>query len=135
VGIFLWEKSMKKRVCVQLRAGLAPGVDGWLISLQGLMGMVCLGGIIITAIYWLMQRTVVKDINASAPKKKKKKHSMGVGESFAFLARSSYIRDLALLVGGGRGAHVAVPCGFSVFLCNTRHWIGDAMCDHLWVIF
>ena len=31
-------------------------------------------------------------------KKKKKKSNMGLGESFTFLAKSPYIRDLATLV-------------------------------------
>ena len=31
-------------------------------------------------------------------KKKKKKQAMGLGESFTFLAKSPYIRDLATLV-------------------------------------
>ena len=33
-------------------------------------------------------------------KKKKKKSNMGLGESFTFLAKSPYIRDLATLVCG-----------------------------------
>ena len=37
-------------------------------------------------------------VTAKQPKKKKKKSNMGVGESFTFLAKSPYIRDLALLV-------------------------------------
>ena len=37
-------------------------------------------------------------VQAKQPKKKKQKSHMGVGESFTFLAKSPYIRDLALLV-------------------------------------
>ena len=37
-------------------------------------------------------------VQAGQPKKKKQKANMSVGESFKFLAASSYIRDLALLV-------------------------------------
>jgi ATP/ADP translocase len=39
-------------------------------------------------------------VQGSIPKrdKKKKKEPMGVGESFAFLAKNPYIRDLAFLV-------------------------------------
>ncbi|KAJ9521752.1 hypothetical protein QJQ45_015318 [Haematococcus lacustris] len=81
-----------------VRANLPPGVDGWAISLNGLMGMVVIGGALITAIYWGLQRKVVPQIKSLREKKKKVKAKMSVGESFAFLAASPYIRDLALLV-------------------------------------
>mmetsp|Transcript_21540 Transcript_21540/g.59696 ORF Transcript_21540/g.59696 Transcript_21540/m.59696 type:complete len:586 (-) Transcript_21540:679-2436(-) len=83
-----------------VRASLPPGVDGWGVSLAGLMGMVVVGGLIILAIYWGLQRKVVPQVqNKIGDKKKKKsKAKMSVGESFAFLAASPYIRDLALLV-------------------------------------
>lgn len=45
--------------CVQVRSKLPPGVDGWGYSLKGLMGMVVIGGFLITATYFLLQRTVV----------------------------------------------------------------------------
>lgn len=81
-----------------MRANLPPGVDGWGVSLNGLMGMVVIGGLIITGIYYALQRLVVPKIPLRASKKKVKA-KMSVGESFAFLAASPYIRDLALLVG------------------------------------
>lgn len=81
-----------------VRANLPPGVDGWGISLNGLMGMVVMGGLIITAIYWILQRKVVPQIPSLREAKKKKRAKMSVGESFAFLAASPYIRDLAMLV-------------------------------------
>lgn len=80
-----------------LRADLPPGVDGWGFSLCGLMGMVVIGGCLITAIYWGLQRLVVPKVELRK-KKKKAKPNMGVGESFRFLAASPYIRDMALLV-------------------------------------
>lgn len=82
----------------EVRAGLPPGVDGWLVSLQGMMGMVVIGGLLIAGTYWALNRTVVPRVQLSQPKKKKEKMKMSVGESFAFLAKSPYIRDLALLV-------------------------------------
>jgi len=85
-------------MCVQVRSRLPPGVDGWGYSLKGMMGMVVIGGLLITATYWLLQRTVVQKVEAKQPKKKKNKPNMSVGESFTFLAKSPYIRDLALLV-------------------------------------
>jgi ATP:ADP antiporter, AAA family len=89
----------------QIRANLPPGVDGWGLSLKGLMGMVVVGGLLITSIFWWMNRAVVpyaKGKGTTSAKGKvglkKKKPAMSVGESFKFLASSPYIRDLALLV-------------------------------------
>lgn len=93
--------SCAEGVCggwTQVRSRLPPGVDGWGYSLKGMMGMVVIGGLLITATYWLLQRTVVPRVQAGQPKKKKNKPNMSVGESFTFLAKSPYIRDLALLV-------------------------------------
>lgn len=86
-----------------MRASLPPGVDGWGVSLAGLMGMVVVGGLIILSIFWGLNRKVVPEARkrlGDKQKKKKSKAKMSVGESFAFLAASPYIRDLALLVGG-----------------------------------
>jgi AAA family ATP:ADP antiporter len=82
----------------EIRAGLPPGVDGWGVSLNGMMGMVVIGGLLICAIYWGLQRFVVPNLPGLREKKKKVKSKMSVGESFAFLAASPYIRDLATLV-------------------------------------
>lgn len=62
------------------------------------MAMVVIGGLLITLTYWALQRTVVPRVTAGQPKKKKQKSNMSVGESFSFLAKSPYIRDLATLV-------------------------------------
>ena len=88
------------KIFSQIRANLPPGVDGWGLSLKGLMGMVVIGGLLICAIYAYLQKTVVPRVKDSIPKreKKKKKEPMSVGESFRFLAASPYIRDLAFLV-------------------------------------
>eukprot|EP00210_Caulerpa_lentillifera_P004031 g3846.t1 len=81
----------------QLRANLPPGVDGWGLSLKGLMSMVVVGGCIISALYYWMNRAIVPNVQKRAAKKKKKA-KMSVGESFSFLLKSRYIRDLATLV-------------------------------------
>lgn len=74
-------------------------MDGWGVSLQGLMGMVVVGGFLVAATFFWMQRTVVPGVMASMPPKKKKhKENMSISESFTFLAKSTYIRDLAALV-------------------------------------
>ncbi|KAK9844458.1 hypothetical protein WJX74_002809 [Apatococcus lobatus] len=82
----------------EVRSRLPEGVDGWAYSLRGMMGMVVIGGFLITGIYWGLQRTVVPRVKAGQPKKKKQKMKLGMGDSFKVLASKQYIRDLAMLV-------------------------------------
>ena len=93
----------------QIRAGLPAGVDGWGVSLRGMMSLVVGFGVVITAIYWWLNRSVVPGIEAAASAgaarkakggKNKMKENMSVGDSFKFLASSPYIRDLATVVIG-----------------------------------
>jgi len=87
------------KIFSQIRANLPPGVDGWGISLKGLMGMVVIGGLVICAVHAYLQKTVIPKLDGAVEKReKKKKEPMSVGESFKFLAASPYIRDLAFLV-------------------------------------
>ncbi|KAJ1691237.1 hypothetical protein LUZ63_015392 [Rhynchospora breviuscula] len=83
-----------------LRKNLGPGVDGWAISLKGMMSIVVLLGFVITGIYWGVNKFVLND--PSLPKvekrKKKEKPKLGMGESLKVLLSSRYIRDLATLV-------------------------------------
>ena len=85
-----------------VRAKLPPGVDGWGVSLRGMMGLVVAFGLAICVLRWIVQKTTFENPEAALPKsrkdKKKKKENMDVGESFAFLARSTYIRCMATLV-------------------------------------
>jgi len=84
-----------------VRANLPPEVDGWGVSLNGLMGMVVVGGVLIGALYAYMQKTIVakqKKVLSAVPPKKKKKANLSLGESVTFLAKSEYIRCLAALV-------------------------------------
>ena len=50
----------------QIRAGLPAGVDGWGVSLRGMMSLVVGFGVVITAIYWWLNRSVVPGIEAAA---------------------------------------------------------------------
>jgi hypothetical protein len=85
----------------QMRADLPPDVDGWGLSLKGLMGMVVIGGLLIIAIYYWLQRNVVPKVPLRASKKKKKT-KMSVGESFTFLAGSRWVWVGVFLEGGRR---------------------------------
>jgi ATP:ADP antiporter, AAA family len=83
-----------------VRARLPPGVDGWGYSLRGMMSMVVGFGLVICALRRYLQVTTVDRLAGDLPKKKKKKvvGHMSVGESFIFLAKSSYIRAMATIV-------------------------------------
>ncbi|XP_002974477.2 ADP,ATP carrier protein 2, chloroplastic [Selaginella moellendorffii] len=84
----------------ELRGRLGPGVDGWGMSLKGMMSIVVILGFAICGIYWWVNAFVVNDPNLPKIEKKKKKSKpkMSMGESAKFLLNSRYIRDLATLV-------------------------------------
>eukprot|EP00245_Coleochaete_scutata_P010309 TRINITY_DN3592_c0_g1_i1.p1 TRINITY_DN3592_c0_g1~~TRINITY_DN3592_c0_g1_i1.p1 ORF type:complete len:635 (+),score=157.10 TRINITY_DN3592_c0_g1_i1:207-2111(+) len=84
----------------EIRSQLPPGVDGWEMSLKGMMALVVLLGFVIAGIYWWVDKNVVNDPTLPKPvgKKKKAKPKLGMGESLKFLLSSRYVRDLALLV-------------------------------------
>ncbi|CAN0858488.1 Plastidic ATP/ADP-transporter [Linum grandiflorum] len=78
-----------------LRKNLGPGVDGWAVSLKGMMSIVVVMGGAICFLYWWVNRSVALPTRS---KKKKEKPKMGTMESLKFLISSRYIRDLATLV-------------------------------------
>jgi AAA family ATP:ADP antiporter len=93
------------KIFSELRAGLPAGVDGWGLSLKGMMTIVAGFGLCIVGIYYWMNRVVVPQVELDRAagkmgpvKTKKKKEKLSVGESMGVLAQSPYIRDLALLV-------------------------------------
>ncbi|CAK8574684.1 unnamed protein product [Lathyrus sativus] len=77
-----------------MRKNLGPGVDGWAISLKGMMSIVVLMGFAICGLYWWTNNFVPLPERSV----KKKKPKMGTMESLKFLVSSRYIRDLATLV-------------------------------------
>ncbi|GAB2269459.1 hypothetical protein Dimus_004377 [Dionaea muscipula] len=79
----------------QMRQNLGPGVDGWAISLKGMMSIVVLMGLAICFLYWWVNTYVMLPTRS---RKKKEKPKMGTMESLKFLVSSRYIRDLATLV-------------------------------------
>lgn len=85
-----------------IRKHLPPTVDAWQVSLNYLMTMVVISGIITIGIYWWMNRKVLTDPRFYDPQEEKKgkksKPKMGILESFAFLAKSKYILSIAILV-------------------------------------
>uniref|UniRef100_A0A0D9YCF1 ADP,ATP carrier protein n=1 Tax=Oryza glumipatula TaxID=40148 RepID=A0A0D9YCF1_9ORYZ len=83
-----------------LRKTLGPGIDGWEVSLKGMMSLVVLLGLVITSIYWGVNKFVLNDpsLPKSDRKKKKDKPKLGMKESLKVLLSSRYVRDLATLV-------------------------------------
>ncbi|KAK3164919.1 hypothetical protein QOZ80_1AG0026540 [Eleusine coracana subsp. coracana] len=83
-----------------LRKTLGPGVDGWEVSLKGMMSIVVILGLVITSIYWGVNKFVLNDpsLPKSDRKKKKEKPKLGMKESMKVLLSSRYVRDLATLV-------------------------------------
>ncbi|KAG6466020.1 plastidic ATP/ADP-transporter-like [Zingiber officinale] len=82
-----------------MRKNLGPGVDGWAISLKGMMSIVVLLGLVICGIYWGVNKFVVNDPSIPrTERKKKEKPKLGMNESLKVLLSSRYVRDLATLV-------------------------------------
>ncbi|RWW78891.1 hypothetical protein BHE74_00012870 [Ensete ventricosum] len=61
-----------------LRKNLGPGVDGWAISLKGMMSIVVLLGFVICAIYWGVNTFVVNDPSLPRSDRKKKASNLFV---------------------------------------------------------
>lgn len=84
------------------RANYGPEVDAWQISLNWLMGVVVLSGVLIMGIYWWINRYVLTDPRFAAAAdqraKKKEKPKLSMKESFLYLARSKYMGCIALVV-------------------------------------
>ena len=86
-----------------IRSRVPEGVDPWGVSLNLLMSMVVVAGVVILGTYWWINKNVLTDARFYDPsdlKKKKEKPKLGLKESFAYLLKSPYIGLLALLVIG-----------------------------------
>jgi ATP:ADP antiporter, AAA family len=85
-----------------IREHLPPEVDAWQVSLNYLITLVVIAGMMVIGIYWWMNRKVLTDprfYDSTEEKKSKKvKAKMSVMESFAYLAKSKYILSIAILV-------------------------------------
>lgn len=84
-----------------IRKSLPESVDAWQISLNYLMTMVVIAGIIIMGVYYWINRNVLTDARFFDPtqvKAKAKKPKMSIKESLMYLAKSKYILCIAILV-------------------------------------
>ena len=117
------------------------GTDLWGNSLKLLMGAVVGCGALIMAIMAWMQKSVLTDPECVPPVKrdaKKKKTKMSMGDSTKFLAKSPYIKDLAMMViGYGMAINIVEvtwksklkaafpdPNSYSVFMGNFSSMTG-----------
>ncbi len=85
-----------------IRDSLPPEVDAWGVSLNYLMALIVIMGILSMVVYRWLNKNVLTDpkyYDAAGPKKeKKKKPKMGVLESFKYVFSNPYIGLIALLV-------------------------------------
>lgn len=85
-----------------IRRKVPDGIDAWGISLNLLMSMVVISGIVVMLSYRWINKHVLTDARfydpAEQQKKKKEKPKMSIKESFVYLLKSPYIGCLALLV-------------------------------------
>ena len=85
-----------------MRANLAADVDAWQVSLNYLMAVVVVCGILVMGIYWYINNKVLTDprfaANAEEKTKKKQKPKLSMKESFLYLAKSRYMGAIALIV-------------------------------------
>lgn len=87
-----------------IRSKLPPEADAWGVSLNYMLGMVVLSGLIIMGIYHWINKNVLTDVRFYDPsevkKAKKEKPKMSLKESFGYLMKSKYVLALAVLVIG-----------------------------------
>lgn len=84
-------------------SNVAPGVDGFGVTLTWLTLLVLGAGVAVMGVYWWINKNVLTDprfYDVKDVKKKKEKPKMPLKESFAFLAKSKYLLCLATLVIG-----------------------------------
>lgn len=84
-------------------SGVAPGVDGFGLTLNYLTMLVMGAGIAAMGVYWWINKYILTDTRfyeAKDVKKKKEKPKMPLKESFAYLLKSKYLLCIAILVIG-----------------------------------
>lgn len=86
----------------KVRDTIAPGVDPWGLTLNRLMTLVVIAGILVMALYYYINYVVLTDPRFAPKegevKKKKAKMKMSLKDSLLYLTRSRYITCLAMLV-------------------------------------
>ncbi len=103
-NIAMWFSGFAIIMFSDIRSKIPAGIDAWGITLNWMVAMVFVSGLIIMGIYWWINRNVLTDTRFYDPSEmqrvKKEKPKMSLKESFLYLARSKYILCLAILVIG-----------------------------------
>ena len=90
-----WASSVREHIVA---------ADPWQVSLNYMMTIVIVAGLIVIGIYWWMNKYVLTDRRFYDPgeqkKAKKEKPKLSMKESFLFLIRSKYLGCIAILVMG-----------------------------------
>lgn len=125
---------------MQIRAKLPPGVDGWGYSLKGMMGMVVIGGLLVTASYFYLNRTVVKRLTASQPKKKKVGCSLSIHLHVIVHVRGSFFQltsrgVLQCPLLDSRFLCIGYGNGQSLLCCGHHMWCNVLASDRLLIIY
>lgn len=85
-----------------IRRNYGPEVDSWQISLNWLMAVVVISGLLVMGIYWWINKKVLTDPRfapvTEQKAKKAEKPKLSLKESFLYLIRSRYIGAIALIV-------------------------------------
>lgn len=74
------------------------GADPWQLSLNYLMTLFVIAGLIVLAMYYYLNRYVLAGEPATTKAEKKKKPKLSLGESLKFLMHSKYLGLIAILV-------------------------------------
>lgn len=89
------------KIFSKMGSNVAPGVDGFGMTLGYLTALVVGAGLAAMGVYWWINKNVLTDkrfFDAADVKKKKEKPKMPLKESFGYLLKSKYILSLAVLV-------------------------------------
>lgn len=102
-----------------MRCDLPPEVDPWQVSLNYLMGIVVVSGLIIIGIYWWINRYVLTDPRFYNVEERltqgEERPKLSLKESFSYLFRSRHLGCIAILV---------ISYGMSINLIETT-WTGQ----------
>ena len=77
---------------------LTSGYDHWQYSLNWLMALIVISGVIITVLYRVTSKVTASEGAEQIKMPKKKKHKLSMGESFKYILSSSHLLALAILV-------------------------------------
>jgi AAA family ATP:ADP antiporter len=102
-NLFVFAAGYVTRHFSLVRDHLAPGIDPWAYTLNYLISIVTVAGLIVVGLYYFLQHHIFNRTDVELPPvhdapKGKKKPKMSMGESIRFLISSRYLALIAVLV-------------------------------------